>query len=180
MLSATVACLGNGRPRLPDQGCRTPRTIGCTNRRAYASSLVAERALSGVKRESWSGIIGFGKRLLLGQRPEGRDSLRLIRLRLRYEGQGITKALPAGESRLEAAEWPLSPAEHVTNEPLRWTGPTTPRFWRRLFARANLRWYLSSKGVLRGCSAVAVASERYWLSRTRISVVVVRGFWMSG
>lgn len=75
---------------------------------------------------------------------------------------------------------PVAPRKHGINEPLRWTGPTTPRFWRRLFARANLRWYLSSKGVPRGCSAFAVASERYWLSRTRISVVVVRGFWMSG
>jgi hypothetical protein len=32
---------------------------------------------------------------LLGQRREGRDPLRLIRLRLRVKGQGITKALPA-------------------------------------------------------------------------------------
>ena len=75
----------------------------------YASSLVAERALSGILWESWSGIVGFGKRLLLGQRPERSRCLGLIRLRLGPEGPGETKAWPAGESRLEVPEWSPAP-----------------------------------------------------------------------
>ena len=116
MFSATVACLGNGRPRLPDQGCRSWCQREHTNRRAYASSLVAERALSGILWEFWSGIVGFGKRLLLGQRPERSRCLGLIRLRLGPEGPGETKAWPAGESRFEVLKSLVQVLVQGTNE----------------------------------------------------------------
>ena len=172
--SATVAFDRPNVCRAASDGENTP--IAAPTRR-HLSPTSAQTTKQGWVHEKRSST---EKPFLLGQRPERSRCLAPIPIHLSPKGPGETKAWPAGKSRLEVAEWPLSPAEHVTNEPLRWTGPTTPRFWRRLFARANLRWYLSSKGVLRGCSAVAVASERYWLSRTRISVVVVRGFWMSG
>ena len=111
--------LGDGR--LPRQ--RSP-LIARSRLPKLASTIIRQSprvrvVTSGILWESWSGIVGFGKRLLLGQRPERSRCLCLIQHRLCLEGTGETKAWPACTSRFQVLKSLAQVLVQGTNEPSR-------------------------------------------------------------
>ena len=104
--SITSATVAPDRPnvcRAASDGENTP--IAAPTRR-HLSPTSAQTTKQGWVHEKRSST---EKPFLLGQRPERSRCLGLIQLRLGQEGPGETKALPAGESRLEVPEWSPAP-----------------------------------------------------------------------